>query len=174
MQKKRICRKQKGSEWSLKVPISVWSLKVPISVRAVPRQGLASWPVDCPVRITVGPQVSSLPPEFTSGCQKPQVDFRSEAATVGDFSVLLQESFHLRTQNASSSSPGAVAPGKQGKTIASHSFQKDTRVVHGKWCKCSPTQAQGHQSFSETQVLSVMLLTGATAPREEGSVWLPR
>ena len=90
----------------------VLSLKVPISVRAVPRQGLASWPVDRPVGITVGPQVSSFPPELASGGQKPQPDFRGETATAGDFSVLLQEHFHLRVQRASGASPGAVAPGK--------------------------------------------------------------
>lgn len=163
--KKRICRKQQGS---------LWALKLPISARAIPRQGLASWPVDCPVRFAVGPQVSFLPPELASGRQKPQLDFRGEAATAGDFCVLLQESFHLRVQKASSSSPRGLAPRKQGKTIASHSFQKDTTVVHGKWCKCSPTQAQSHRSFSKTQVLSMLLLIRRAAPREEGRVWLPR
>lgn len=126
---KRICRKQKGSGRALRLPISV---------RRVPRQGLASRPVDCPVWFAIGPQVSSLPPELASGCQKPQLDFRGEAATAGDFSVLLQESFHLRVQKASSSSPRAAAPGKQGKTTTPHCFQKDTTVIRGKWCKCSP------------------------------------
>lgn len=37
----------------------------------VPRQGLASWPVNCPVGITVGPQVSPFPPEFAPRGQKP-------------------------------------------------------------------------------------------------------
>lgn len=115
-----------------------WPL-VPISIRAIPRQCLASRPVDCPVRIAVGPQVSSFPPELASGGQKPQLDFGGEAATAGNFSVLLQESFHLRVQKASSSSPRAVAPGKQGKTTASHSLQKDTTAVHGIRCTCSPT-----------------------------------
>lgn len=141
--------------WSwkgLKKERSVAVLKVPTSITAVPGQGLASRPVDCPVRITVGPPVGSFPPELASRGQKPQLDFRGEAATSGDFGVCFQKSFHLGVQKAFSSSPGAVAPGKQGRTAASCSFRKDTPAVRGQQCKCSPAWAPSHQSSSRPQV----------------------
>lgn len=82
--------------------------------RCVPGEGLASWPVNCPERVPVRPQVRFFPPEPAARGEEAQSYLWCEVPAAGDLRVLLQKRSHLRVQRLAGAPMAAALPAQRG------------------------------------------------------------
>lgn len=82
--------------------------------RCIPGKGLASWPVNCPKRVPVRPQVRFFLPEPAARGEEAQPYLWCEVPTAGDLCVLLQKCSHLRVQRLAGTPMAATLPAQKG------------------------------------------------------------
>jgi len=80
----------------------------------VPGEGLTSWPVNCPERVPVRPQVQLFPPEPAARGEEAQPYLWREVPAAGDLRVLLQKRSHLGVQSLAGAPVAAALPAQRG------------------------------------------------------------
>jgi len=75
---------------------------------------LASWPVNCPERVPIWPQVRLFPPEPAARGEEAQPDLWCQVPTAGHLRVLFQKCSHLRVQRLAGIPVAAALPAQSG------------------------------------------------------------